>query len=264
MAKVTKAAPEEKAKPVTTANQAVNAYDWGQEQQTGFESTRPEDFGIPFLAMLQKNSPQVDEDDSDYALKGIEGATAGMIINTATNKIVYDRSEGSFLLFVPVFHEKLWQEWKKREAGGGFIKSHNTPVILTDTKRNEKNQDELPNGNIIITTSYFSGFYLDKEQDTWVRAILPMSSTQLKKARGWLNLMQSIKINGKMPPMFSHSYAITAVGESNEKGSWAGYKIELHKALTKEDHELIVECRETLTNCLQTKQLNAPADPEAF
>lgn len=255
--KKTKTTEEPKPQQQTTA---VAAYDWGQEGATGFEATRPEDLGIPFLSLLQKGSPEVDEEHPDHATKGIEGAKAGMVINTLSRKIVYTKDEKHPLLFVPVFHEKLFQEWKQREEGGGFVKSHKSPVILTSTTRNDKNQDELENGNLIITTSYFYGFYEDEEQGEYVRVILPMSSTQLKKARAWLNLMTSIKINGVMPPMYSHEYELTTVPESNEKGNWAGWKIVLGRILNQTDADLIADCREVLRGCIETKALPPAED----
>jgi hypothetical protein len=58
-----------------------------------------------------------------------------------------------------------------------------------------------------------------------------MTSTQLKKARSWLNMATNIKLNGPngqyVPPLFSHKYLLTTVPESNTKGSWIGWHIEL-------------------------------------
>lgn len=246
---------------VKQPTQAVAEYDWSQEGATGLEATRPEDFGIPFLSLLQKGSPEVDEDHPEHATKKIEGARTGVVINTLTRRIVYNKDDNNPLIFIPCFHEKLFQEWKKREAGGGFVQSHRSPVILTKCQRNDKNQDELENGNLIITTSYFYGFYPDEEEGVYTRAILPMSSTQLKKARSWLNLITSIKLGGKTPPMFSHEYHLTTVPESNEKGNWSGWKIVLGRTLGQDDKELIDDCRNVTKSCLETKQL-PPAEKD--
>lgn len=267
-----KAQEAEIKKPVATAPNA-DAFDWSQEQTTGFEATKPEDLGIPFLNLLQKGSPEVDEGHPDYKTKGIKDAKQGMVLQTVSRKIVYDRDETKPLLFIPAFYEKLYQEWKTRDNGGGFVQSHRSSVILTKTSRNEKNQDILPNGNEIKTTSYFYGFCLIPLEDgthEWVRTILPMVSTQLKKAKIWLNLMHGIRINGAMPPMYSHAYKLTTVSESNEKGNWWGWKIEIDHILTKADQDVIVEARqianESAKGRLQipenTEAINADADPE--
>jgi hypothetical protein len=248
MAKTTKTEPT--AEP--QVNTQVEAMDWSSEAQTGFEGTRPEDLGIPFLSLMQKGSPEVDEEHEDHAIKTIDGVKAGMIINTLSRQIVYAKDENKPLEFVPVFHEKLYQEWKPRNQGGGFVQSHRSPVILTRTKRNEKNKDILPNGNEIITTSYIYGFALGISDDGKpVRCILALTSTQLKKARMWLNMMQTIKIGGKTPPMYSHSYNITTVQESNNDGNWYGWKFDINRTLTKADLPLIEECRHIAANCAQ-------------
>lgn len=252
MPKPTRNTPQEEKKPQTPAPDA-NAYTWGDEEATGFEGTRAEDFGIAFLNMIQKGSPEVDDTHKDYPTKKIEGARPGFVVNTLTKQVVYDKDEKKPLLVVPMFHEKLYQEWKPKSQGGSFVKSHPSPVILTQCKRSEKNEDVLPNGNIIRTTSYFSLFLLtdgitdmkhEDESKRPTRVILPMSSTQLKKARAWLNMMDAIKINGRTPPMYSHIYALSAVPESNEKGSWMGWKIEIYRTLNLADVTTINEAKQ--------------------
>ena len=46
----------------------------------GFEEADADSFAIPFLAMLQKGTPQADPDDPAY----IKGAKPGMFMNTVT------------------------------------------------------------------------------------------------------------------------------------------------------------------------------------
>jgi len=235
-------------------------YNWGEEQgATGFEATRQEDLGIPFLSLLQKGSPEVDETHKNHELKKIEGAKGGMLINTVTREILYTR-EGEPLKFVPVFHEKLFQEWKPRNLGGGFVASHKSPIILSKCIRNSDNQDMLPNGNEIKTTSYFYGFALIEGQEP-VRMIIALTSTQLKKGRGWLNMMQTIKVNGKTPPMYSHVYNITSDIEKNNDGSWFGWHFEIDRMLNKNDMALIEVARNVATECAATK-LAAPEPVE--
>ena len=259
-------APKQTKEPVQQSAPASapaddQSYDWGQEQTTGFEATRAEDMGIPFLSLLQKGSPQVDEDHKDYETKKLEGAEAGMVINTVTRQIVYNKDEAKPLVFIPAFHEKLYQEWKPRNSGGGFVQSHRNATVLMRCKRNEKKDDVLPNGNIIITTSYFYGFALI--EDEWVRTILPMTSTQLKKARAWLNLMHSQRIGDRMPPMYSHAYSLTTVKESNEEGSWWGWKIDVNRVLNKSDADIIGLARQIANDSAKSiLQLPAPAASE--
>jgi hypothetical protein len=223
-------AKETKVAGATPANTAVAGYDWEQSGITGFENVSQQDLGIPFLMILQKGSPQIDEAHPDHISKKIEGAKVGDIINTVKNIVVWSRSSTTALQFIPCSFEKQFVEWKPRESGGGIVKMHSSANIITECKRNEKGQDQLKNGNIVVTTAYFYGLVMiDGEYEP---ALIGLSSTQLKKAKLWLNMMQALKVDGKQgrytPPMFSHAYALTTAPETNEKGNWYGWVIRMH------------------------------------
>lgn len=205
------------------------AIDWSQYgQNAGFEKVSTEDLGIPFLMIIQKGSPEFDKTHPAHANKKVTGVGPGDIINTVTRRILY-KSDGEPLIFVPCGYERLYVEWKPRDSGGGFVRQHVNPAILSECKRNEKNQDVLPNGNLVVTTAYFFG--LAEVDDNHEKCVIGMTSTQLKKSRMWLNLMMQLKVttpDGRSftPPMFSHKYALTTIPESNQNGSWFGWSIE--------------------------------------
>lgn len=225
MAKETKTAVSTPA-----ASQATEAgYDWSATGVTGFENVQQSDLGIPFLTIVQKGSPQIDESDPDYQTKKIEGVKVGDIINNVKNTVVWSRSNVTPLQFIPCAFEKQYVEWTPREKGGGLVKMHSSAAVLNECTKNQKKQDQLKNGNIIVTTAYFSGLYLHDGE--WSPAIIGLSSTQLKKAKLWLNMMSALRINGPQgafnPPMFSHAYALTTVPENNELGNWYGWMIRM-------------------------------------
>jgi hypothetical protein len=242
--------------------------DWSQFQATGFEQTTTDDLGIPFLSILQSKSPEVDESNPEYKIYGIEGARVGDIINTLSREVLWSpKGERPPVRFVPCFHQKLFVEWIPRTQGGGIVKSHNNPAILMETTRNERGLDVLKNGHIIVTTSYFFGFTMSDEGP--VKACIGLSSTQLKKAKLWLNLMMAIKVitpsGAKItPPMFSHQYALTTIPGSNDKGSWYGWRIETSGVL--QNKELVASAAEfSRQMCVQQQRLIAapkPADDE--
>jgi hypothetical protein len=221
------------AQPSAGTTSAVAEYDWSQAQGiTGFEGTDSSDLGIPFLLILQKGSPEVDKTNPQYAQKKIAGAEVGDIVNTLSREVIYksvaEGEEDHPLHVIPAFHRKAYVEWKPRDSGGGIVATHEDERVLMGTKRNDKNQDVLPNGNLIVPTSYIFLTLLGEEPK---KAVMSFTSTQLKKSRQWLNLMMSLK-GGQgdkrfQLPMFSHIYAISTVAESNTKGSWFGWKIEL-------------------------------------
>lgn len=207
--------------------------DWSQYESTGLEHVSSDDLGIPFLEIIQDGSPEYKTSHPKHPEKKIEGVKVGDIVDTLARAIIPQP-----VLFVPCLYQKLFVEWTPRERGGGIVRTHATPEILAECKRNEKGQDCLRNGNIVVTTAYFFGLKLNGEHKP---AIISLTSTQLKKARLWLNLATAIKVDtpkGKItPPMFSHKYSLTTGPESNEKGSWFGWKIECDGML--EDQKLI-------------------------
>lgn len=224
--KTTKSATSVKP-PVKAASEAVT-YDWSAHEATGFEKTKTEDLGIPFLVILQKGSAEVDRTHKDHSTKKIEGAEAGDIINTVTRKVISTDGEPAF--FIPCSYERVFIEWKPRESGGGMVRQHLSDSILQECTRNaEDNRDYLPNGNIIVTTGCFFGLLVG-EDGNLEKCVISMSSTQLKKARLWLNMMMQIKVDGPngriTPPMFSHKYSLATTPEQNKDGSWYGWHIE--------------------------------------
>ena len=102
---------------------------------------------------------------------------------------------------------------------------------MATCEKNEKGLDILPNGNSLVDTR--SHFVLILGNDGSVQpSILSMSSTQMKKSRQWMSVMKGIQLMNKKgkhytPPMFSHTYTLKTVPESNDKGSWFGWGIEI-------------------------------------
>lgn len=181
----------------------------------GFENVSANDVAIPYLKILQALSPE---------LRGqtkVPGAEEGLIMNTVTTQLMKE------FRVIPCAFKKAYVEWTPREAGGGLVKEHADESILASTKKNERNQDVLPNGNLIVTTAYH--YVLVLTEGGFERAVMAMSSTQLKKSRRWLGQMMSlqIKVGDKSftPPPFSHSYHVATGMETKDSNSWFGWII---------------------------------------
>jgi len=185
----------------------------------GFEEAGASAYAIPFLQILQSGSPQCKKSDGAY----IKGAEEGMLFNTVTQEL-YDGTAG--IEVIPVHYTQRFIEWKRREDGGGFVAEH---MQSQPTTKDDKGRDMLPNGNTLVDTR--NHFVMIRKADgTLTPAQLTMSSTQLKKSRQWMSLMNGIKLKTNSgfvtAPMFSHVYKITTVPEKNDKGSWFGFAIE--------------------------------------
>lgn len=199
----------------------------------GFSEVNTEDLAIPFLRILAQLSPQVNKRDGAY----VDGAEAGMVYNTVMNR-AFNGEEG--ILVVPCHYNRRYVEWQPREKGGGYVASYEPedPIVRTTTK-GSKGEDILPNGNLLTPTAQFFVLFLHEEGAQ--RALITMTSTQLKKARKWLSQMESMKANGKNGlytlPMFSQIYRLRTVEERNDKGSWFGWEISRERPLNMEESD---------------------------
>jgi len=183
---------------------------------SGFETMSAADIAIPFILVLQALSPQIRGDNK------IEGANEGDFYNTVTNFVYGDQ-----IKLIPCAFNKAWVEWSPREKGGGFIRQYSDISILDKCIKNDKNQDALKSGNIIVTTAYHYCILL--HLGNIERVVVALTSTQLKKSRRWNSQMMALQIKTAdgiiTPPMFSHIYTATTIEERNDQGSWAGWDI---------------------------------------
>jgi len=194
--------------------------DFEQDAHAGFDNMGQEDFALPFLRLLTNTSPEVGE---------LEGAVPGKILNTVTGEL-YDGKEG--ITVVPCAYTRVYIEWAPRGSGsGGPVAIHpSTSDILSKTHREPgDNKDYLDNGNYIENTANHYVMVVDSD-GVPSPALIVMKSTQLKKSRKWNSMMMSVKLNGKnglyTPPMYSQSYRLSTVAESNDKGKWFGWEVE--------------------------------------
>lgn len=182
-----------------------------------------DDFAIPYLSVIQSNSPQINKQKAEY----IKDAEVGMIFNTVNNKL-YDGEEG--VEVIPVAFKKSYIEWKPRDLGGNFVASYDRlegqSKELTCTQ-NDEGQSVLPNGNILKASNQHFVVVVDK--DGHYPAILSFMSTQIKKSAQWNSMMreQTVEKDGAkiVAPTYAYRYKLTTIGESNNKGDWMGIKI---------------------------------------
>lgn len=221
---------------------------------TGFETVGKDDIAIPFISILQALSPQLRGETK------IKGAEEGDFFHT-----VAGRAFKGPVKIIPCAYQKSFVEWVPREQGGGLVAQHDSEEILKQTKKNEKNQDVLPNGNHIVTTAYHYCLLVN-DNETFERVVLSMTSTQLKKSRRWLSQAMGIMIdigNGKKirPPMFSHTYEATTVIETKDKKSWYGWTIGSPSMIKQADlYKAAKQFHDEVTKGLVKAQEVAPDD----
>jgi len=218
-------------KPETTTAVAVKEtagalaiIDFQEDVGAGFEETDASSYAIPFLRMLQSISPAAKKKDPAY----IEGAEEGDFINTVTEKL-YKGDNG--VTVIPCHYIHKYTLWAQNR--GGFRGSWTAGEYATNPK--QRIMISSPNGPIeveadmdgnVITDSREHYVIIVEPDGSYTPALLALGGTQLKKSKKWMTLMQGIRIGGNIAPMFSQMYKVSPMAESNDKGSWSGYKID--------------------------------------
>ncbi len=196
----------------------VAGYDYGDDAGAGFEGTTGDDLSVPFLGILQSNSPQVEDKDP-------AGAESGMLFNTVTRELV-DSDSGA--AFIPCHKELAYVEWVPRNKGGGFVALHdpNGEVVAKAIEENGGQKvGKLNVGeNELIETHYVYGLLLNEEgTETQGFAVVSFTSTKIKPFRDWITAMYTLK--GK-PPMFANRARIKTIKQKNEHGTFYNFRID--------------------------------------
>lgn len=179
---------------------------------------KAEDILVPYLQIVQTTSPYMKRNDAGY----LPDAREGDIIDTLTLTL---REKAAF---VPVKYEVRYTEWEPNQ--GGLVKQWGTDRSGYDAAEGDFGTRKTESGNDIVPAATYYGLLID-EGGTSQPVILSLTGTQAKKAKRLATLISALELtdaNGDVfnPPMYSRVYALSTVPESNDKGSWYGWRIE--------------------------------------
>lgn len=213
------AAPQEPTAAVVEApkNTAVaNQGEYGEFTGLGFDNTTSADYTIPFLNLLQSNSPEVEGQNA------MKDARPGMFINSVTKKL-YDGEKG--LVIVPCETQHVAVEWVPRSKGGGLVAIHsvNSDVFKKAERRQDPenaNKTKLYNtatGNEIVETFYVYCLVLEDAEATEANefVVLSVTSSKIKKYKEIMTQLRQVK--GR-PPLFSNRLKIVSFPDKNKVG----------------------------------------------
>lgn len=235
------------------------AFDWQQYSgETGFENVTQGDLGMPFLAILQKGSAEVDVTHAKHMEKKIEGASAGDIINTASREVLF-KFRGQGLRVVPTFRIRIWQEWKPQQAGGGLVRTHADSSVIARCRQDEQRKFIISEGEglgnqVKETVSWFCMAEIGGE---WQQVVVNMSGANLGSARQWLTKATTIKwtaASGQKfsPPLFSHVYLLKTEIKQKANNSWFSFSVDIEG--TVKDKELAQKAISWHVDCSQRNQ----------
>lgn len=210
----------------------------------GMEQTDLDSFAIPFLSVLQKGSPQVDEADGQY----IDGAKPGMFLNSVTGRL-YDGKEG--IEFLQCAFQRRYIHWGPRGKEGGGFKGEHMPERIHERRDNGELVQQ--GGRLYVPfddgsvdpdrCEYFSDtrnhYGLIVGDESIDQVLLSLGSTQIKKSRQIMSMLNGVKIRGPKglvtPPTWVSKIRLTTTPESNDKGSWHGVRVQLEGFLSDEE-----------------------------
>lgn len=192
-----------------------------QDAGAGFEQVTKDDLLIPFLRILQAMSPATKKRESTY----IEGAEEGMFINSALGTL-WDGAEG--ISIIPCAFARRYVEWEPG-GNGKLIADHGSDSKILERATVDGPRWKIGN-NVLQLSGDFYVLYMRPDGD-WGKAIISLAKTQYKKSRRWLTALTDFTIVGNggkrfNPPMWYRTWKMTAVPESNDQGSWFGFKME--------------------------------------
>ena len=192
-----------------------------QDAGKGLENIGQDDLALPFLKVLSRQDPVLDD---------LDNAKAGDILNTVTNQ-VFKGKDG--IKVIPCAYQRRFIEWAPRGQGTGAPVNIFTPdQERPETERSkDDNRDYVVGGNGTYIEETHQHFVMVIDGDVVTSALIAMKSTQLKKSRKWNSMIAQRTLMGKNgpfnPPRFSHVYNLKTVSEENSKGSWHGWEISL-------------------------------------
>lgn len=224
MATKTKTRPEASRKPVEepravatrkTGSVPAALADRMREDSGKGTSSDQSDSLIPLLYVLQPLSPQVLAKNPAK----IPGAEAGDLWLRGSVDSIVKGEEG--LVFQPCHFSKDWVEWISRKKGGGFVGRHkerpDDAVQKKDPEKPSRMSWKLGDHDL-VETRYMAGIvHRGSERLPY---IIPFSSTGHSVAKGWMFMMRSKNVGGRVAPSFGTLYRLKTTMRSNNDGEW--------------------------------------------
>lgn len=191
---------------------------------TGMEGVTSADVTLPRYTILQGLSPQVNSRKDEY----VEGAKMGMILNTASNKVM----DAQRLVFA--YYQRRNIEWTPRDKpcpieglpqplGGGLYRDYGTDdSVLAECVSYEKNGSLwTPRGNELVPT----GTWYVVDPDTLSMGWIGMGKTQLTASKKLLAGIRDEKyvhpVKGMQPaPMFYRVWEMSTKLREYEGNEW--------------------------------------------
>lgn len=222
-----KAAEESKAVALAPTSTALPDFLRDDKEVAGLGNSQDSsDSSLPFLGIIQSNSPQINEGKSEY----MEGAKQGMLFSKGLGMFWPARAgkgeDG--LLVIPCGYQRNFVEWKPNR--GGYAATHEYDIekmrklgakktkVMIEGK--EREQILLENGNQLVDTMYT--FVMTT---TGMPLIIGAASTAQGPMRDWMGYRKAQrKPDGDQLPSFAKIYRLQTGEQQKDNNSWHNWK----------------------------------------
>lgn len=188
-----------------------------------------EDYSIPYLNMLSKGSPQVDEENDKF----IKEAKKGQIFNTVTETC------SDVLTVLPVYYRRRYVEWyNDRTKNKAPVNEYLPEEFQTFQKegkivRGDDKKDRFVGKGDTYVENTAEHYVIVIDGQSWYKALIKMKGSQLKKSKQWNSIMSNQRrVDGDeiyQPKDFAMSYNLSGRPEKNDQGSWHGWVVSQNK-----------------------------------
>jgi hypothetical protein len=260
------ATPETQSTQPTTA--LVPVADYGADMGAGFEHQSPADVSLPWLAVLQDNSPIV---------RSLEAAQPGLLHNSVTDDCL------PAVDIVPATTRHLYVEWLPKAKGGGFLGVHEptSPVVVKARASSPQfGQYTTPEGNELVETFYVYAVQLDASSEPTGPVVIACTKTKIGQYKRWMTRVSMFQVktpSGQRvrPPLYAHLVRVTTFEDKNPKGTFYNIKFDpakgdMSKSLLEPTSSAYLAARE-LRDLVSTNRVSsvpaaaeetAPTDPD--
>lgn len=210
------------------ATQAIEVFDYGEDEGQGYENQDMADRKLPIIELLQSNSPEVVQSKGKVY--------AGQFRNSVTGE-VYEE-----VFFVPAITDHCWTEWIGRDDGGGFRGRHakNAKIVADAIARNDgraigklpvpqppdKTGKAQPQHELVESFEIYAILY-NKGGEILGFAMIPFTSTKIKIYRAWNSAIGNFaptignkKLRPGAVPIFAHRVKMTSESETKATNTY--------------------------------------------
>tara|TARA_B110000116_G_scaffold45548_1_gene37801 strand:- start:8063 stop:8734 length:672 start_codon:yes stop_codon:yes gene_type:complete len=191
------------------------------DKNLGNENIGAEDQSMPQLKLLQALSPEIEE---------LEGAKTGLFCNSITGELY----ESVYL--VNLAYKREYAVFRKRQKGGGF---HGSFSERSEAVASLSELQGIDTDYDIVETGKHGCLLLDAVTgEPKLPVMVFFKSTALPVSRNWNTQITTVAGDA---PRFGTIWHVSSNKQSNEKGTWANWKVDHAGFVTQEIYDAAKE-----------------------